>query len=188
MQIDKFLISENATLRDALSHIELNHHGIVMAVDVLGRVTGLATDGDIRRELLNGRTLDDRISTCINAEFIFEDPATPREALLKKLDQRIRVIPLLDADRRLVGVVSRNHLPVRAEEAVFARARSPVRISFGGGGSPSCCPIAQVEYLTREGKVWSIAEFSDSIGQGYGGTLKGNGPLILSCDALNAAG
>lgn len=135
MQIDKFLIAENATLREALSHIELNHHGIVMTVDMFGRVTGLATDGDIRRELLNGRTLDDRISTCINAEFFFEDPATPREALLKKLDHRIRVIPLLDADRRLVGVVSRDHLPVRAEEAVFARARSPVRISFGGGGS-----------------------------------------------------
>jgi D-glycero-alpha-D-manno-heptose-7-phosphate kinase len=135
MQIDKFLIAENATLREALHHIELNHHGIVMAVDTFGRVTGLATDGDIRRELLNGRTLDDRISTCINAEFIFEDPATPREVLLKKLDNRIRVIPLLGADRRLVGVVSRDHLPVRAEEAVFARARSPVRISFGGGGS-----------------------------------------------------
>jgi D-glycero-alpha-D-manno-heptose-7-phosphate kinase len=135
MQIDKFLIAESATLREALSHIELNHHGIVMAVDAFGRVTGLATDGDIRRELLSGRTLDDQISTCINAEFIFEDPATPREALLKKLDHRIRVIPLLDADRRLVGVVSRDHLPVRAEEAVFARARSPVRISFGGGGS-----------------------------------------------------
>lgn len=135
MQIDKFLIAETATLREALSHIELNHHGIVMAVDTFGRVTGLATDGDIRRELLNGRTLDDRISSCINAEFVFEDPATPREALLKKLDHRIRVIPLLDADRRLVGVVSRDHLPVRAEEAVFARARSPVRISFGGGGS-----------------------------------------------------
>jgi D-glycero-alpha-D-manno-heptose-7-phosphate kinase len=135
MQIDKFLIAENATLREALSHIEINHHGIVLVADTRGRVTGLATDGDIRRELLQGRTLDDVISTCINADFIFEDPSTPREALLKKLDHRIHVIPLLDSDRRLVGVVSRDHLPVRTEEAVFARARSPVRISFGGGGS-----------------------------------------------------
>jgi len=135
MQIDKFIIPENATLREALSRIDLNHHGIIMSVDKIGRVTGLATDGDIRRELLGGRTLDDLISSCINAQFIFEDPATPRESLLKKLDHRIRIIPLLDSDRRLVGLVSRDHLPVRAEEAVFARARAPVRISFGGGGS-----------------------------------------------------
>ncbi len=135
MHIDKFLIAENATLREALSRIELNHHGMIMSVDKIGRVTGLATDGDIRRELLAGRTLDDMISSCINSQFLFEDPATPRESLLKKLDHRIHVIPLLDTDRRLVGVVSRDHLPVRAEEAIFARARAPVRISFGGGGS-----------------------------------------------------
>jgi D-glycero-alpha-D-manno-heptose-7-phosphate kinase len=135
MQIDNFLIPENSTLREALYRIDLNHHGIVMSMDKFGRVTGLATDGDIRRQLLDGRMLDDMISSCINTEFLFEDSRTPRELLLKKLDHRIRVIPLLDADRRLVGIVSRDHLPVQPEEAVFARARSPVRISFGGGGS-----------------------------------------------------
>jgi|APLak6261670569_1056079.scaffolds.fasta_scaffold01565_3 D-glycero-alpha-D-manno-heptose-7-phosphate kinase len=135
MQLDKFLVAENATLREALARIELNHHGIILTIDATGRVTGLATDGDIRRELLNGRILDGPISSCVNREFISEDPATPREVLLKRLDHRIRVIPLLDTSRRLVGLVSRDHLPLQAEEAVFARARSPVRISFGGGGS-----------------------------------------------------
>lgn len=135
MQLDKFIISETASLREALSHIELNHHGIILSADAAGRVTGLATDGDIRRKLMDGYALETPISNCVNADFIAEDASTPREVLLKKLDQRIRVIPLLDADRRLVGVVSRDHLPVQAEEAVFARARSPVRISFGGGGS-----------------------------------------------------
>lgn len=135
MQLDNFLIPEVASLREALSSIELNHHGIILAVDEAGRVTGLATDGDIRRELLDGGELDAPISSCINTDFIAEAPETPREVLLKKLDHRIRVIPLLDSERRLVGVVSRDHIPVRGEEAVFARARSPVRISFGGGGS-----------------------------------------------------
>lgn len=135
MKIDKFLIAEDATLREALAHIDLNRHGIVLTMNAIGQVTGLATDGDIRRELLSGRSLDDPISTCSNSDFFFESPETPREALLKKLDHHIRVIPLLDADRCLVGVVSRNHLPVQPEGTVFARARAPVRISFGGGGS-----------------------------------------------------
>ena len=135
MQIDKFLIIEGATLREALSRIELNHHGVIFTVDKIGRVTGMATDGDIRRGLLEGLTLDGKIMSCINTQFIFEDSATPREFLLKKLDSNIQIIPLLDSDRRLVEIVSRDHLPVRAEEAVFARARAPARISFGGGGS-----------------------------------------------------
>lgn len=135
MQLDKFLIHESATLREALARIELNANGIVFAADSDGCVTGVATDGDIRRELLNGSTLDAPLSRCVNPRFLSESPETPRETLLKKLDHRIRVIPILDAGRRLVGVVSRDHLPVLAEEAVYARARSPVRISFGGGGS-----------------------------------------------------
>ena len=135
MQLEKFIIPQTASLREALNQIELNHHGIILSVDEAGSVTGLATDGDIRRKLLDGHGLESPISNCVNPDFIAEDACTPREVLLKRLDQRIRVIPLLDADRRLVGLVSRDHLPVRDEEAVFARARAPVRISFGGGGS-----------------------------------------------------
>jgi D-glycero-alpha-D-manno-heptose-7-phosphate kinase len=135
MQLDIFLISKSAPLRDALQRIEVNHHGMIFVTDATGAVTGLATDGDIRRCLLEGGSLDDAIGRCANPDFVWEKPATPRELLLKKLDHRIRVIPLLDASRCLVGIVSRDHLPVQAEGAVYARARAPVRISFGGGGS-----------------------------------------------------
>jgi D-glycero-alpha-D-manno-heptose-7-phosphate kinase len=135
VELSKFLIIEGASMRDALSQIESNHHGIVLTIDNKGAVNGLATDGDIRRRLLEGGTLDESIGSCANRTFVWETPATSRESLIKKLDHRIRFIPILDKDRRLVGVVSREHLPVQLEEAVYARSRSPVRISFGGGGS-----------------------------------------------------
>ena len=135
MNIDIFLIPESATLRAALARIEANHHGAVLTISPDGRVVGLATDGDIRRHLLEGASLDAPIATCANRDFVWADSATPREMLLKQLDQRIRLIPLLDADRRLTGVATRDQLPVQPEEPVYARARAPVRISFGGGGS-----------------------------------------------------
>jgi len=135
MQLDTFLIAASASLREALQRIENNHHGMIFVTDAGGAVSGVATDGDIRRRLLDGGTLDDAITQCANPDFVWENPATPRELLLKKLDHRIRVIPLLDAARKLVGLVSRDHLPIQAEGAVYARARAPVRISFGGGGS-----------------------------------------------------
>lgn len=135
MQLNNFLISANATLRDALLLIEANHHGIILTTNQLGAVVGLATDGDIRRKLLEGVSLDEPIAASANTAFMWATRDTPREMLLKKLDHRIKVIPILDADRKLIGIVSRDHLPVQAEEPVYARARSPVRISFGGGGS-----------------------------------------------------
>jgi D-glycero-alpha-D-manno-heptose-7-phosphate kinase len=135
MQLDFFLITATASLREALQRIDNNHHGMIFITDSNGAVCGVATDGDIRRRLIDGGTLEDAITQCANPDFVWESPATPRELLLKKLDHRIRVIPLLDSARRMVGLVSRDHLPIQAEGAVYARARAPVRISFGGGGS-----------------------------------------------------
>lgn len=135
MELNKFLIADNASMRDALSKIESNHYGVILTTDNIGAVNGLATDGDIRRRLLAGGTLDDPIVTCANHTFVWEKPETSRELLMKKLDHRIRFIPILDQGHRLIGVASRDRLPLQLEEAVYARARSPVRISFGGGGS-----------------------------------------------------
>ena len=135
MNLDKLTIQSDATLRDALQRIEENHQGLILVTDPNGSVSGLVTDGDIRRSLLGNRTLDDPIEKCANRDFFWESPSTPREVLLKRIDHRIRVVPLLDEAKRLVGIVSRDHLPIEAEGAVYARARSPVRISFGGGGS-----------------------------------------------------
>jgi D-glycero-alpha-D-manno-heptose-7-phosphate kinase len=135
VNLDLFLISETASLRDALARLDANHHGVILTTNGAGRATGLATDGDVRRKLLDGGSLDDRIASCVNTDFVWADSSTPRELLLKQLDHRIQVIPLLNPSGKLVGIVSRDYLPVQIEEPVYARARSPVRISFGGGGS-----------------------------------------------------
>lgn len=135
MNLDKFIISKSASLREALLRIEANHHGLIFIVEPDESVSAVATDGDIRRWLLGGGSLNDEISKCANSSFVFESLTTPREQVLKKLDNQIRVIPLLDGFRKLVGIASRDHLPSQVEGPVFARARAPVRISFGGGGS-----------------------------------------------------
>ncbi len=135
MNLDLFLIFETASLRDALTLLDANHHGIILTTNSSGVAVGLATDGDVRRKLLEGASLDDPVACCANPNFVWADSATSRELLLKQLDHRIQVIPLLDADRRLTGIVSRDYLPAQIEEPVYARARAPVRISFGGGGS-----------------------------------------------------
>lgn len=133
--MDEFQILGVATMREALSKIESNHHGIIFTVNEKGVVTGVATDGDIRRKLLQGAGLEDPISTCANKNFIWADDSTPREALMKQLDHRIRVIPIINEDKNLVRIVSREHFPIPNEGSTYARSRAPVRISFGGGGS-----------------------------------------------------
>lgn len=131
----KFQILGKARLREALELMESNLHGAIFIVNEAGKVIGVCTDGDIRRKLLKGGSLEDPISTCANLNFVWADSSTPRETLLKQLDHRIKVIPILNSDKQLINVASRSHLPILGEERTYARARAPVRISFGGGGS-----------------------------------------------------
>jgi D-glycero-alpha-D-manno-heptose-7-phosphate kinase len=135
MNIKQFIINENESIKAALELIDLNKGGCIFVCDQDERVCGLATDGDIRRGLLEGLSLEHAVNACANKEFVWAHNEENREQLLKKFDQKIRIIPVLDSDRRLIDIFTRERLPGQSEKKVYTRAKSPVRISFGGGGS-----------------------------------------------------
>lgn len=135
MNLELLKVDVNSTIKEALSKIDNNHLGIIFIVNAEDKVVGIATDGDIRRSLLEGFTIDDSIIECCNTNFVSALDNTPKENLIKILDHKIKVLPLLNVTGELIDVFHGNNLPVYKEEKVYARAKSPVRISFGGGGS-----------------------------------------------------
>lgn len=135
MKIEHFLIDGNSSIKDALTKIDQNSFGIIFSKKKSGEVYGVATDGDIRRSLIAGLGLDDKLDKCINKKFYWENENISRELLIKKLDHKIKVIPILDSKMHLIDVITKENLPEIIEKPVYARSKSPVRISFGGGGS-----------------------------------------------------
>ena len=133
--VEKYVIDEGASIKSALLKVEENHYGMIFAQTDTGKIVGLATDGDIRRALLRGVTLEDDVSNCVNREFVWAATDTPREQLIKRLDGHIQFIPLLDELGKLSSIISKDYLPLEDEKAVYIRSRAPVRVSFGGGGS-----------------------------------------------------
>jgi D-glycero-alpha-D-manno-heptose-7-phosphate kinase len=134
--LDKFLINTNALINDAIIKIEANSKGFVLVENDVKQVLGTLTDGDIRRALLAGAQLSDLALNHINKNFIFlDDNSMEHESIYKKLDQEITFIPVLDDNKRLLKFITKNSIPSRFEKLITARSKSPVRISFGGGGS-----------------------------------------------------
>ena len=129
------IIAETETIEEAFRRLNANMLGILFAHDAEGKVVGAVTDGDIRRKLLTGTSIREPVATCVNRHFVWARAGGPREQILKLLDQRVHVVPILDSDGRLVDVFSRDLFQLDGESEVFARARSPVRISFSGGGT-----------------------------------------------------
>ncbi|MDQ7060120.1 MAG: CBS domain-containing protein [Sulfurimonas sp.] len=135
MKIEQYLISKNESIQDALLKIENNHSGIVFIHDKQ-KIIGSSTDGDIRRILLLEKNLNLKIETCIFKDFVYLfDKDASRENILKLLDTRIKIIPILNENYELVSVVSHKNINWNEKEKIISKAKSPVRISFAGGGT-----------------------------------------------------
>jgi len=128
-----FTINKGSSIREALRKIDKNKKGIILVIDN-DKLIGVASDGDIRRFILEN-SINNKIDKVINKKFVFANRNTSREDLLKKLDQRIKVIPILSSQGKIVDIVTNENLPLMQEKSVYFRSRSPVRVSFGGGGT-----------------------------------------------------
>ena len=134
MKNTDLVIDNNAKINNALKLLEKNTKGFILVEDESKSIIGVITDGDIRRNFLKGGKLEDNVMSCVNLDFTKGSVETPKELLLKKLDQNIKFIPILDSNNRLIRVITKNYIPINKEKNVYYRSKSPVRISFGGGG------------------------------------------------------
>jgi D-glycero-alpha-D-manno-heptose-7-phosphate kinase len=109
--------------------------GILFVLNDDQQVIGVATDGDIHRALVANADPNSTIKHTMTRDFVRSSVGTPREQILKLLDHRIKAVPILNTKGHLVDVAFRDFFPLKPQRRIVARSRSPVRISFGGGGS-----------------------------------------------------
>ena len=105
MSWDKVLIPPGASIHDAIEAIDRGSLQICLVVDTERRLLGTVTDGDIRRAILAGMDMG------VPAEGImYRTPHVGREGdaketlLARMAAEKIRQIPLLDAEGRVVGL------------------------------------------------------------------------------------
>jgi dTDP-glucose pyrophosphorylase len=100
------VISPAASIREALEAITKNRRQAVVVVEADGRLAGLVTDGDLRRAMLRGLSLNDPITQAMNAHPTVAPAATDRgEALARMRARGMRHLPLVDGTGRLVDLV-----------------------------------------------------------------------------------
>lgn len=133
--IEQLTVRADAAILPAIDRIESSRFQTVFVVDEYGYLKGLITNGDLRRYLLNGGATNATAADCMNKSFRSVGLNASREELLKLLDLGYSVIPKVDAEGRLVDLVTSEYELASPEAPVLTRARAPVRISFGGGGS-----------------------------------------------------
>ncbi|ELA4930542.1 nucleotidyltransferase family protein [Vibrio vulnificus] len=100
----KAVLSPNATVKDALRVIDAESLRVALVVDETGVLLGVVTDGDIRRGLLAGKTLETTLPEVMNRQPITASVHSERSDLIARMNKLdILFIPLVDGPY-LVGL------------------------------------------------------------------------------------
>ena len=104
-QIDNILLSENDSIKKALEIIDRGALKIALIVDNNKKLLGTVTDGDIRRGLLKGVSLEDQVSLVMHKNPFVAKMSESRDLILKKaLEKKIYQIPIVDENGIVIGI------------------------------------------------------------------------------------
>jgi len=99
------LILPSVSILSVIQAISAHALQIALVVDEQQRLIGTITDGDIRRAILEGLSLERPASSVMNSKPIVITPSATREDILLLMKHRsLRQIPMVDAVGKVVGL------------------------------------------------------------------------------------
>ena len=106
------LILTKTPIREALSQLTiLGIDAIIFVIDKNEILLGSITDGDIRRGLINGISIDEPIDTIIRQtpKFIEKGNYDIKD-IIKFREENYRIIPVLDHNKRVINIINFRNL------------------------------------------------------------------------------
>lgn len=129
-----FFVPQNASIRQALQVINSSDKLIALVVDDNERLLGTVTDGDIRRGIISGLNLDDKVHLVCKQNPVTASTAETRQDILRKMrtysvnqmlitDETGRVIRIDFADDQFLHSSTRNNIVVLMAGGLGMRLR-----------------------------------------------------------------
>lgn len=116
------LISKEKTLLEALSLINTLYPDplVLFVVDEEGRMLGTLTDGDSRRALIGGASVNDKTEKIMHRNFNYmrSDDINNVKEIRRQKEMLMRLVPILDEEKHIVDILNleryKTRLPVDA--------------------------------------------------------------------------
>lgn len=123
------LVSPSKSIQEVLKIIDKEALKLALVVDGENKLLGTVTDGDIRRALINDNPLNTAVSDIMFTSPTIVSIGTPREIILKIMEEKkLLSIPLLE-DGKVVGLETIHHV-IHKE-----KYDNPVFLMAGGFGT-----------------------------------------------------
>ena len=128
--LKKIILKENSTIKEAIENLEKSTFQIVLIVNKKKKLVGTITDGDLRRGLLKGLSLNNSIKNLINKKyFSSSNDASDDELNEIMIKNKIFHLPILDKKKYILG------LKVLREPTNKNLKKNTVVVMAGGKGS-----------------------------------------------------
>src|ERR1700743_1298686 len=105
---NSIFIDASAKLKDALKQLDGSTYGVLLVIDDRKKLAGTLTDGDARRAILSGRSLDESIVGAFNGSPHCLQAHDLDDDLARKwfLEQHFHLIPVLDETGCVIDVLT----------------------------------------------------------------------------------
>jgi len=98
-------LSKENTMRDAMELLDKWALRIVMVIDADEKLEGIITDGDLRRGLLKGLTMDAPVDIVMNRRPLVAFPEVNSEYIKNLMaNKNILAVPIVDVANRVIGL------------------------------------------------------------------------------------
>ncbi len=124
--IEDYIISKSSSINEALKKLEESGLQILFLVDSKKRLSGVATDGDIRRWLLKQEKpdLSLEISNASQSTYVSILKGTGEHKLPNLFSRGIRYIPILDANGLICEVATDQYFPISIGDKKIGKDQS----------------------------------------------------------------
>ncbi len=108
---EKHLIEINSTIAEALMILNLEDMGYLFLHDDMRLIASL-TDGDVRRAMLKGKSLNSSLLEIANTKPVSIRQGYEQKDLYKLFKNGVSHVPIVDSEGRIVGIANQTYLGV----------------------------------------------------------------------------
>jgi dTDP-glucose pyrophosphorylase/CBS domain-containing protein len=114
-ELNKFLVKEESSIHDAIKVVDLNGKGVCLVIKKNKQLLGILTDGDIRRILLKGGKLSDKVKSKVNKKFFFIKKKKLFKVSLENIKKKFFHIPVLNKNK-IHSLLLKEDLEIKRKE------------------------------------------------------------------------
>ena len=144
MKMNNFLIKSTTNIRDAIKKMDEGGKGFIFIINENEIVSGILTDGDFRRAVLQGVQLDENISLIANQNFISVAENEPDKGIINIfLKNNIKILPVLSGGK-LTKILYRENFYLEGKFVLPEKNEEMIVVIMAGGKGTRMAPFTNI--------------------------------------------